>query len=68
LDVLLLWLVLWVVALSIADDLQPPGHGLHEVHQALSPFKNLGQNMILQTSLQVFIIGLAIMHLFMKFL
>jgi hypothetical protein len=36
-DVLLLWLVLYVVALPISDGLPPPQQGRHEAHQVLPP-------------------------------
>jgi hypothetical protein len=38
--VLILWLVLYVVALPISDGLHPPDHGLYEVHQLLPPLKS----------------------------
>ncbi len=40
LDVLLFWLVLFVVAFPIGDGLQPPQQGLHEVHQVFPPLKS----------------------------
>jgi hypothetical protein len=40
LDVRLLWLALYMVALPTGDGLRPPHQGLHEVHQVLAPLKS----------------------------
>jgi hypothetical protein len=40
LDVLSLWLVLYVIALPTGDGLQHPHQGLHEVLQVLPPIKS----------------------------
>ncbi len=66
LDVLLLRLVLYVVALPTGDGLQPPHQGLHEVHQVLPPLI-LSIKWFYSQGFCYLFLGLTILHLFTMF-
>ncbi len=67
LDVLPLWLVLYVVALPIGDDLQRPRQGIHEVFQVLPPLKSCSKNDLRKVCKYLFL-GFTFLHLSPSFI